>query len=122
MVKAWLIFIAAKLQAWSIPESVLQNLSTLTMNAESALESAKNESTRAPVATAQCKESFDADPANKGYRIWYSVLTPGVVPSTDPQDLRESFFTHRKKDVVRFNDGDNGKTAYFAVQGEKELL
>jgi hypothetical protein len=39
------------------------------------------------------------DPANKGYRIWYSVTTPGETPPADPGDLRKSFFTKRKKDL-----------------------
>jgi hypothetical protein len=55
------------------------------------------------------------DPANKGYRIWYSVVAPGETPPENPEELRKSFFTKRKKDVVEFDFGDSGKTAYFAV-------
>jgi hypothetical protein len=61
-----------------------------------------------------------ADPANKGYRIWYSVVAPGETPPTDPDDLRRSFFTKRKKDVIDFDFGDSGKTAWFAVQIEND--
>jgi hypothetical protein len=60
MVEAWLTLLATKLPAWGIPESVLQNLSALVANVESALKVAENENTRTPVATARCKEAFDA--------------------------------------------------------------
>jgi hypothetical protein len=224
MVKAWILTITASLLKWGIPESVVQNLSSLAAAAESALEAAKNESTRAPVATARCKESFDAltaemrdikkryllsppltdsdfvalglkphdsthtpsgvstaqvgqkaygflsrslrlaanstqlipynyvdgvlrsktpklsgvsriarhelgiklvyvsgspnDPANKGYRIWYSVVGQGEAPSERPEDLRKSFFTMRKNDLLQFDYGESGQTAYVAVQIE----
>jgi hypothetical protein len=58
------------------------------------------------------------DPANKGYRIWYSVIAPGETPPSEPEELRKSFYTTRKKDVIEFDYGDSGKTAYFAVQVE----
>jgi hypothetical protein len=61
-----------------------------------------------------------ADAANKGYRIWYSVITQGETAPANPDDLRKSFFTKRKKDVIDFGFGDSGKTAYFAVQIENE--
>jgi hypothetical protein len=187
MVKAWIITITASLLKWGIPESVVQNLSALATAAESALDAAKNESTRTPVATARCKESFDAltvemrdikrryllsppltdsdfvalglnppdsthtpsgiptaqvkvetylvgrhelgiklvyvsgspnDPANKGYRIWYSVVGQGEAPSKRPEDLRKSFFTMRKNDLLQFDYGESGQTVYVAVQIE----
>jgi hypothetical protein len=58
------------------------------------------------------------DSANKGYRIWYSVIAPGETPPTRPEDLRMSFFTQRRKDVIEFDFGDSGSTVYFAVQIE----
>jgi hypothetical protein len=61
-----------------------------------------------------------ADPANKGYRIWYSLTAPGETPPATPEDLRKTFFTKRKKDVIGFDFGDSGKTAHFAVQIENE--
>jgi hypothetical protein len=66
-----------------------------------------------------------SDPANKGYRIWYSVITQdaastGASPSTNPSELNESFYSKRKKDVIEFAFDDSGKTAYFAVQIENE--
>jgi hypothetical protein len=187
MVKAWLVIILANLQKWRIPESVLQALGELATSAESALAAAKNETTRTPVATARCRETFDVltsamrdmkrryflsppltdadfvalglnppdtthtapgvptaqvmvetyligrhelglkivyvtgspdDPANKGYRIWYSVVAQGETPPADPSGLHESFFTHRKNDRVQFGYEDSGKTAYFAVRVE----
>ncbi|MDR2448027.1 MAG: hypothetical protein LBD58_12195 [Treponema sp.] len=61
-----------------------------------------------------------ADPANKGFRIWYSVIAQGETPPANPNDLRGSFFTKRKKDMIEFDFEDSGKTAYFAVQIENE--
>ncbi|MDR1286855.1 MAG: hypothetical protein LBK08_04525 [Treponema sp.] len=175
--------------AWGIPPSVMQNFDSLIQAAANALAAAQNETTRTPVATAQCKEAFDtlitamrdmkrryflspplldsdyislglkprdttptqsgaptaqvtietylvgrhelgvriiyvtgsaADPANKGFRIWYSVVAQGETPPSNPDDLRKSFYTKRKKDVIEFGFGDSGKTAYFAVQIENE--
>jgi hypothetical protein len=60
------------------------------------------------------------DPANKGYRIWYSVVGQGETAPAVPADLRKSFYTQRKKDLVEFDYEDSGKTAYFAVQIEND--
>ncbi|MDR2793631.1 MAG: hypothetical protein LBB61_08210 [Treponema sp.] len=60
------------------------------------------------------------DAANKGYRIWYSVTGQGETPPANPDELRGSFFTKRKKDLIEFGFGDSGKTAYFAVQIEND--
>jgi hypothetical protein len=43
-----------------------------------------------------------AAPANKGFRIWYSVVAPGKTHPANPDDLRTSFFTKRKKDVCSY--------------------
>ncbi|MDR2193237.1 MAG: hypothetical protein LBP19_02045, partial [Treponema sp.] len=168
---------------------VIAELDGLAQEADSALATAKNETTRTPVATARCRTAFEAltgkmcdvkrryfltpplteadyvalglkprdptvtpsgtpsaqvmvetyligrhelgvkliyvsgspsDPANKGYRIYYSVTGPGETPPANPKDLTRSFFTRRKKDVVEFEYGDSGKTAYFAVQIEND--
>jgi hypothetical protein len=189
MADDWISVCTPKQTAWNIPASALTELTTRRGTAGTALETAKNETTRTPVATAQCKEAFDAltdfmrdfkrryflspplldsdyvslglkphdpiptpsgpptaqvtvetyligrhelgvkmiyvtgsatDPANKGYRIWYRVVAPGETPPANPGDLHESFFTKRKKDVIEFEFGDSGKTAYFAVQIENE--
>ncbi|GHS86508.1 hypothetical protein FACS189487_00930 [Campylobacterota bacterium] len=61
-----------------------------------------------------------ADLANKGFRIWYSVVAHGETPPASPDDLRKSFLTKRKKDVLEFEFGESGKTAWFAVQIENE--
>jgi hypothetical protein len=189
MADDWLSVCAGKKTGWNIPDSAVTDFITLKEAATVALETAKNETTRTPVATAQCKEAFDAltafmrdfkrryflspplldsdyvslglkphdstptaggtpaaqvtvetyllgrhelgvriiyaagsptDPANKGFRIWYSVAAPGETPPANPDDLRKSFYTKRKKDVIEFDFGDSGKTAYFAVQIENE--
>jgi hypothetical protein len=189
MAKDWQSVIGTSAAAWGIPAAVLTELNGLIQAAENALETAQNETTRTPVATAQCKAAFEAltakmrdikkryfltppltdadyialglkphdttptqsgtptaqvtietyllgrhelgvkiiyvtgsptDPANKGYRIWYSVIGPGETPPANPDDLRKSFFTKRKKDVIEFDFGDSGKTAFFAVQIENE--
>jgi hypothetical protein len=182
MTDDWIAVCTTKQTDWNIPYPALTELTTLR-------ETAKNETTRTPVATAQCKEAFDAltafmrdfkrryflspplldsdyislglkphdptptpsgvptaqvtvetylvgrhelglrliyvdgspsDPANKGYRIWHSVIAPGETPPANPKELRNSFYTKRKKDVIEFDFGDSGKTAYFAVQIENE--
>jgi hypothetical protein len=189
MAKAWGSVLPAKKTAWNIPTAAITELTGLTTTADAALAAAKNEATRTPVATTQCKTAFEAlaakmrdvkkryfftpplteadlvslglkvrdsihtpsgvpaaqvtgetylvgrhelgvriayitgdpnDKANKGYRIWYSVLAPGEAAPTNPDDLRKSFFTKRKKDVIGFEFGDSGKTVYFAIQVENE--
>jgi hypothetical protein len=60
------------------------------------------------------------DPENRGYRIWYTVVAPGETPPTDPEELRKSFYTQRRKDLIEFEFGDSGKTVYFAVQVEND--
>jgi hypothetical protein len=60
------------------------------------------------------------DRANKGYRIYYKVIAPGAAPPTAPGELIKSFYTKRKKDVMEFEFGDSGKTAFFAVQIEND--
>ena len=194
MADDWISVCTTRQTDWNIPAPALTELTTLRGTAAAALETAKNETTRTPVATAQCKEAFDtltafmrdfkrryflspplldsdyvslglkphdpihtpsgpstaqvtvetyllgrhelgvkiiyvtgtaSDPANKGCRIWYSVAAPGAAstdapPPASPGELRNSFYTKRKKDVIEFDFGDSGKTAYFAVQIENE--
>jgi hypothetical protein len=60
------------------------------------------------------------DKANKGYRIWYKAVPPGGEQVTSPKQLNESYFTRRKKDMMRFEFEDSGKTAYIAVQIEND--
>jgi hypothetical protein len=189
MAKDWKTAITARQNDWNIPNPVLSELGSLIQTAETALAAAQNETTRTPVATAQCKTAFDAltakmrdtkrryfltppladadyialglkphdatptpsgtptaqvtietyligrhelgvkiiyvtgnpiDPANKGYRLWYSVTAQGEPAPANPDELRKSFFTKRKKDVIEFDFGDSGKTAHFAVQIENE--
>jgi hypothetical protein len=183
MARDWQSVAGTNANAWGIPPTVLQGLDSLIQAADTALATAKNETTRTPVATAQCKEAFDAltaamrdmkrryfltppladsdytslglkphdttptaqvtietylvgrhelgvkiiyvtgsptDPANKGYRIWYSIVAPGETPPANPDELRKSFFTKRKKDVIEFEFGDSGKHCFMAVQIENE--
>jgi hypothetical protein len=189
MAKDWVAVAGTQAAAWSIPAAALTGLGGLTEAAETALDTAWNETTRTPVSTAQCRAAFEAltaamrdikrryfleppltdadlislglkprdtihtmsgaptaqvtvesylvgrhelgvklvyvtgspaDPANKGYRIWYSVIAPGAAPPAIPEDLRASFYTKRKKDLIEFDFGDSGKTAVFAVQVENE--
>jgi hypothetical protein len=189
MARDWISVIGTNAAAWGVPADVLTGLSAVTEAANTALSTARNETTRTPVATAKCREAFEAlaakmrdikkryvltppltdsdyislglkphdstptasgtptaqvtvetflvgrhelgvkivyvtgsatDSANKGYRIWYSLTAPGETPPANPDDLRKSFFTKRKKDRIEFDFGDSGKTAYFAVQIENE--
>jgi hypothetical protein len=190
MAQQWVSVAGGHAGAWDISAAALTELGNRITAAESALKFAKDENNRTPVATARCKEAFDAlssfmrdfkrryflsppltdadfvslglkphdtkptpsgkptahvmaesyligrhelglkmvyidgspgDPANKGYRVWYKVVAPGETPPADPEtDLPKSFFTRRKKDVIEFDFGDSGKTAYFAVQVEND--
>jgi hypothetical protein len=189
MCRDWLDVLQASGTVWGVPADIGTALAGLGQAAETALITARNETTRTPVATAQCKTAFDAlvakmrdikkryfltpplqdpdyislglkipdsvstpsgdptaqvtietylvgrhelgvkiiyvtgsatDPANKGFRIWYTVVAQGETPPANPDDLRKSFYTKRKKDVIEFEFGDSGKTAYFAVQIEND--
>jgi hypothetical protein len=189
MANDWISVCTVKQTYWNISGMALTELTTLRDAARTALETAKNETTRTPVANAQCKEAFGVltgfmrdckrryfltpplldsdlislglkprdthptpspaptaqvtvetylvgrhelgvrityvtgspdDPANKGYRIYYSVIAPGETPPTDPKELRQSFYTQRKKDLIEFEFGDSGSTAYFAVMIEND--
>jgi hypothetical protein len=193
MAKEWAGVLHTRGVSWNIDNARIAELEDLTEDAENTLNAAQNEATRTPVATAKCRQAFDAleafmrdikkryfytppltdsdlvslglkphdttptrsgtptaqtmpetylvgrhelgvkivyvtgnpnDPANKGYRIWYSVVgsSPGETegPPANPDDLRKSFFTKRKKDVIEFDFGDSGKTCYMAVQIEND--
>ena len=189
MARDWKAVMTAQAAAWSVPSFVLTELDAVFQAAENALETAQNETTRTPVASAQCRAAFEVlaekmrdikrryfleppltdadiislglkphdtihtlsgtptaqvtietylvgrhelgikivyvtgnphDAANKGYRIWFSVAASGESPPANPQDLRDSFYTKRKKDLMEFPFEDSGKTAYFAVQVENE--
>jgi hypothetical protein len=189
MADDWIVVCAVRLTVWSILGAALTELTTRRDAARTALQTAKNETTRTPVANALCKEAFDAlescmrdfkrryflsppllasdyvslslkphdthptpshaptaqvtvetyligrhelgvrivyvtgspdDPANKGYRIWHSVVAPGETPPGNPEELRKSFFTKRRKDVIEFEFGDSGKTVHFAVKIEND--
>jgi hypothetical protein len=189
MAKEWLALMTANQALWGILAAVITDFTALIQAAETALAIAQTESTRTPVATAQCKTAFDAliafmrdtkrryfltppladadyvalglkphddtatpsgvptaqttvetylvgrhelgvkivfvtgsptDPANKGFRVWYSVVAQGETPPPNPDELRKSFYTKRKKDLIEFDFNDSGKTAYFAVQIENE--
>jgi hypothetical protein len=189
MAKDWQSVATTNAQTWGIPAAVLTELDGLIQAADTALTTAQNETTRTPVAAAQCRAAFEAlaekmrdmkrryfltppltdadyislglkphdttptasgtptaqvtvetylvgrhelgvkiiyvtgtptDPATKGYRIWYSIVATGETPPANPDDLRKSFFTKRKKDVIEFDFGDSGKNCFMAVQIENE--
>ncbi|MDR2303229.1 MAG: hypothetical protein LBE10_01390 [Treponema sp.] len=97
----WFSVCAGKKADWNIPDSPMTDFVTLKGTA-AALETAKNETTRTPVAAIQCKEAFDT---------LIAIM----------RDLkRKSFYTKQKKDMIEFGPGNSGKTAYFVVQIENE--
>ncbi|MDR0557874.1 MAG: hypothetical protein LBG43_08445, partial [Treponema sp.] len=59
MADDWISVCTTRQTGWNIPYPALTELTTLRGTAAAALETAKNETTRTPVATAQCKEAFD---------------------------------------------------------------
>jgi hypothetical protein len=60
MARDWQSVAGTKTAAWGIPAAVLTELGTLITAANTALTTARNETTRTPVATAQCKAAFEA--------------------------------------------------------------
>ncbi|MDR1249151.1 MAG: hypothetical protein LBK63_07605 [Treponema sp.] len=60
MADEWIAVCAVFLTAWGIPAAALTELTARRDAARTALQTAKNETTRTPVANAQCKEAFDA--------------------------------------------------------------
>ena len=60
MAKDWKAVMTVNAAAWNIPAAVITEMDALIQAAESALSTAQNETTRTPVATAQCKAAFDA--------------------------------------------------------------
>jgi hypothetical protein len=153
MADDWITVCTTSQTGWNIPYTAITELTARRDAAKTALETAQHETTRTPVANAQCKEAFDAltgfmrdfkrryfltpplldsdlislglkprdthptpspaptaqvtvetylvgrhelgvrityvtgspdDPANKGYRIWYSVVASGETPPRKP--------------------------------------
>jgi hypothetical protein len=62
------------------------------------------------------------DPANKEYRVHYSVIAQGEPAPTDPKQLADSYSTKRKREARDFEFGDSGKTAWLAVQVENNFI
>lgn len=60
MAKNWQSVAGAKMGAWGIPQSVMDELGARIQAAESILADAKNETKRTPVVTAECKRVFEA--------------------------------------------------------------
>jgi hypothetical protein len=60
MARDWQSAAASQKAAWGVPDVILANLHVFANDAETALAVAQNEATRTPVATARCKEAFDA--------------------------------------------------------------
>jgi hypothetical protein len=61
------------------------------------------------------------------YQVRYGVLPPPGVPATGieltthpttPEELPIVFASKRRKDIITFNPGDSGKTAYFCIRLE----
>jgi hypothetical protein len=61
-----------------------------------------------------------ADPSTNSFTIWRGLTGPGESPPENPGNLRGSFYTKRKKDLIDFGFGDSGKRAFFAAQIENE--
>ena len=60
MARDWKSVMTAHAAEWNIPAAVLTEFDALVQAAESALETAQNETTRTPVATALCRAAFEA--------------------------------------------------------------
>ncbi|GHU40911.1 hypothetical protein FACS1894190_08360 [Spirochaetia bacterium] len=166
MAKDWLAVLATEGAAWKITEADKAELAGLVEDAGNAIAVEKNETTRTPVAIAQCKTAFEAmiakmrdmkkrffyvppltdadlvslglkipdhtptasgtptaqatietylvgrhelgikiiyvtgnpaDPANKGFRIWYSVVAQGETPPASLDDYTNHSLPNGKK-------------------------
>ena len=53
-----------------------------------------------------------------GCRIYYGTYAPADTPPANGKDLRESFFTRKKKELIKFQPEDAGKTAFFSIRYE----
>jgi hypothetical protein len=72
-----------------------------------------------------------ADPhTDVRYQIRYGVLPPPGTPATGieltvhpttPEELPIVFASKRRKDIITFNPGDSGKTAYFCIRIENGI-
>jgi hypothetical protein len=63
MGRDWITLLGAtggKAAAWGVPAAALTDLGSAWAAAQAALDTARNETTRTPVATAQCKTAFEA--------------------------------------------------------------
>jgi uncharacterized coiled-coil protein SlyX len=49
------------------------------------------------------------DKANKGFRVWYTVLDTKEPAPTNPDNLHKSFFTKKHKDIIVLDFEDSGK-------------
>ena len=55
---------------------------------------------------------------NYGCRIYYGLYAADATPPATGNDLRESRFTRRKKELFTFEPKDTGKIAYFCIRYE----
>jgi hypothetical protein len=81
MARKWIGTLATKGTAWGVSDAEKAELAALTQAADTALTKAKDESTRTPVATAQCKTAFDALVAFMRDMKKRRFLTPPLVPA-----------------------------------------
>jgi hypothetical protein len=81
MAKDWVSVAGTNAPLWGIPLTPVQELGDLTEAADAALVAAKNETTRTPVAAAQCKAAYFAvqieNERKKGLR---GPLTQALIP------------------------------------------
>ena len=76
MAKDWLAVLVTKGTAWNVTDAEKTGLTALTEDAENALATAKNETTRTPVVTAQCKAAFEALTAKMRFIKSHFFLAP----------------------------------------------
>ncbi|MDR2784218.1 MAG: hypothetical protein LBB48_10370, partial [Treponema sp.] len=112
--------VAINAGAWNIPAAVAEKLAALAGGAETALDAAKNETTRTPVATARRREAFnalaaemrdvkkryfleppltDADIVSLGLKPHDATLTPAGKPAA--QVMAETYLVGRHELGVR---------------------
>ena len=81
MAKDWTAVLATKGAAWNVTDAEQAELAALAQDAENALTTAKNETTRTPVATAQCKAAFEMLAAKMRFIKSHFFLAPPLTPA-----------------------------------------
>jgi hypothetical protein len=133
MAKDWIPVLNGRKASWNVADALIAELGDLTEDAETALAAVNNESTKTPVAVAQCKAAFkaleafmrdvkrrhffsppltDADWTALGLRGPDTTPTPHPTPALKPVcDAEPSGKGRHRVTVINPETGDRKKPA-----------